>query len=185
MPPSAGADAPLCNQKEKEKEVQPNLVTLRNDCATLSQQLEQLDAHKQAGQWARLYKQVQAAEARLHQAEQETSPPQTSPPECANSAECAKTPEYTKQQAGQADRGETAHPVAEPTVADERQEQLCAVSSELLYWKGGLKVLRQALLPKWRGSFKWQIEAKIEALQAEYANVRAESANEGGYVMPL
>jgi hypothetical protein len=55
----------------------------------------------------------------------------------------------------------------------------------LIYWRDGLKVLRQAQLPKWRGLFKWQIEAKIEALQAEYANVRAESANEGGYVMPL
>ena len=62
----------------------------------------------------------------------------------------------------------------------ERQKQLHAIASDLLYWKGGLKVLRQAQLPKWRGHFKWQIEAKIEALQAEYATLRAESANEGG-----
>ena len=77
MPPSAGAGAPLCNQKEEEQEEQPDLVTLRTEYATLSQQLEQLDAHKQAGQWARLYKQVQAAEARLRQAEQDASPSPT------------------------------------------------------------------------------------------------------------
>ena len=46
----------------------------------------------------------------------------------------------------------------------------------LLSWKGGLKVLLQARLPKWRGLFKWQIEAKIEALQAEYAKLHAEAA---------
>jgi hypothetical protein len=50
----------------------------------------------------------------------------------------------------------------------------------LLYWKGGLNVLRQAQLPKWRGHFQWQIEAKIEALQTAYARLRAEDANEGG-----
>ena len=71
MPPSAGADTPLFDQKEEEQEEQPDLVTLRTEYATLSQQLEQLDARKQAGQWARLYKQVQAAEARLRQAEQD------------------------------------------------------------------------------------------------------------------
>ena len=64
--------------REEEQEEQPDLVTLRTEYATLSQQLEQLDANKQAGQWARLYKQVQAAEERLRQAEQDTSP---SPPE--------------------------------------------------------------------------------------------------------
>ena len=47
-------------------------------------------------------------------------------------------------------------------------------------WKGGLKALRQAQLPKWRGSFKWQIEARIEALQTAYATLRAEAAKEGG-----
>jgi hypothetical protein len=40
-------------------------------------------------------------------------------------------------------------------------------------------VRRQAELPKWRGSFQWQIEAKIEALQAEYARLRAEAAEPG------
>ena len=60
------------------------------------------------------------------------------------------------------------------TAADERQAQLRAVASDLLYWKGGLKVLRQAQLPTWRSSFQWQIEAKVEALQAEYARLRAE-----------
>jgi hypothetical protein len=50
----------------------------------------------------------------------------------------------------------------------------------VLYWKGGLKVLRQAQLPKWRGFFQWQIEAKIDVLQTEYATLRAEVANEGG-----
>jgi hypothetical protein len=40
----------------------------------------------------------------------------------------------------------------------------------------GLKVLRQAQLPKWRGSFQWQ----IEALQAAYTRLRAEVAKEGG-----
>ena len=70
--------------------------------------------------------------------------------------------------------------MAESTEADERQAQLHAIASDLLYWKGGLKVLRQAQLPKWRGSFQWQIEAKIEALQAEYATLRAEVARPDG-----
>ena len=43
-----------------------------------------------------------------------------------------------------------------------------------------LKVLRPAQLPKWRGSFTWQIEAKIEALQAAYAKLRAECAKPDG-----
>ena len=77
-------------------------------------------------------------------------------------------------------REESAQPTAEIAAADERQEQLRAIASDLLYWKGGLKVLRQARLPTWRGYFKWQIEAKIEALQTAYAKVRAETANEGG-----
>ena len=55
-----------------------------------------------------------------------------------------------------------------------------AITSDLLYWKGGLKVLHQAQLPKWRASFQWQIEAKIEALQTAYATLRAEGAGEGG-----
>ena len=88
----------------------------------------------------------------------------------------AAPPEYAKQQAAQANEGGTALPPAEITAADERQEQLRAIASDLLYWKGGLKVLRQAQLPKWRGYFKWQIEAKIEALQTEYAKLRAECA---------
>jgi len=66
------------------------------------------------------------------------------------------------------------------TPIHERQEQLRAIASDLLYWKGGLKVLRQAQLPKWRGSFKWQIEAKIEALQAEHARLRAACAKPDG-----
>ena len=41
-------------------------------------------------------------------------------------------------------------------------------------------MLKQARLPKWRGCFQWQIEAKIEALQAAYARVRAEVAKERG-----
>ena len=49
-----------------------------------------------------------------------------------------------------------------------------------MYWNGGLKVLRLAQLPKWRGHFKWQIEAKIEALQQEYAKVHAECAKPDG-----
>ncbi|HLW02967.1 MAG TPA: hypothetical protein VKT82_30205 [Ktedonobacterales bacterium] len=55
----------------------------------------------------------------------------------------------------------------------------CAIASDLLYWKGGLKVLRQARLPKWRGCFQWQIDAKIEALQAEYDRLRAEAGEWG------
>ena len=43
-----------------------------------------------------------------------------------------------------------------------------------------MKVLRQAQLPKWRGYFKWQIEAQIEALQAAYAKVRAACAKPDG-----
>ena len=76
--------------------------------------------------------------------------------------------------------GGTAPPTAETAEADERQEQLRAIAGDLLYWKDGLKVLRQAQLPKWRGYFKWQIEAKIEALQAAYAKVRAEAAKPDG-----
>jgi hypothetical protein len=53
---------------------------------------------------------------------------------------------------------------------------LRAVAIDLLYWKGGLKVLRQAQFPKWRGCFKWQIEAQIEALRTAYARLRAEGA---------
>ena len=41
-------------------------------------------------------------------------------------------------------------------------------------------MLRQARLPKWRGSFQWQIEAQIEALQAEYVTLRAEAAKPDG-----
>ena len=41
-------------------------------------------------------------------------------------------------------------------------------------------MLKQAHLPKWRGCFQWQIEAKIEAFQAEYAKLRAEAAKERG-----
>ena len=66
------------------------------------------------------------------------------------------------------------------TEVDERQEQLRTIASDLTYWKGGLKVLRMAQLPKWRGYFKWQIEARIEALQTEYATLRAESAKLDG-----
>src|SRR5579862_8349599 len=171
IPPSSGADAPVCNQEEgreeEEQEEQPDLVTLRTEYATLSQQLEQLDVHKHAGQWARLYKQVQAAEACLHQAEQ-TSP------------SCAAPPEFAKQTEEHSSGRGAASSSAETAETDERQAQLRAVASDLLYWKGGLKVLRQAQLPKWRGSFKWQIEAKIEALQTEYANLRAECAKPDG-----
>ena len=67
-------------------------------------------------------------------------------------------------------------PLAEGNETGERQAQLHTIASDLLYWKGGLKVLRQAPLPKWRGSFRWQIEAKTEALQAVYARLRTEAA---------
>ena len=70
--------------------------------------------------------------------------------------------------------------MTEDVVADERQAQLHAIANDLLYWKGGLKFLRQAQLPKWRGYFKWQIEAKIEALQTAYATLRAEAAKPDG-----
>ena len=119
--------------------------------------------------------QVNVADARLRQAEQETSPSPTSPPECAK-----QPPEDATQQAGQVSEGETALPPADDSTAGERQEQLHAIASDLLYWKGGLKVLRQAQFPKWRGLFKWQIEARIEALQTEYAKARAECAKDGG-----
>jgi hypothetical protein len=137
--------------------------------------LAQLDVNKQAGQWARLYKQVQTAEARLRHAEQATTPYQTSPSEFAK-----QQPEFAKQQEAPASDEDAAFLAAEVTTADKRQAQLRAVSSELLYWKGGLKVLRQAQLPKWRGSFQWQIEAKIETLQAEYARLRGEGAKPDG-----
>ena len=139
------------------------------------QQLEQLDVHKQVGQWARLYKLVQAAEERLHQAEQETSLFPDVLPECAK-----QPPECAKQQTGQASEEGATLPPVEMAAADERQAQLRTIASDLLYWKGGLKVLKQARLTKWRGSFQWQIEAKIEALQAEHARLHAEAAKEGG-----
>ena len=157
-------------KEEEEQEEQPDLVTLRNDYAALSQQLAQLDVRKQAGQWARLYKQVKAAEACLRQAEQDISPFQNSPPECAKHQS-----EYAKQQAAPTSRRAAILPSAETAEADEQQAQLRAIASDLLYWKGGLKVLRQAQFPKW-GYFTWQIEAKIEALQTAYAKVRAACA---------
>jgi hypothetical protein len=73
-----------------------------------------------------------------------------------------------------------APPATESHEAAERKEQLRAIASDLLYWKGGLKVLKQAHLPKWRGYFQWQIEAKIEALQTDYTTLRAEIANPDG-----
>src|SRR5579862_507233 len=79
---------------------------------------------------------------------------QTSPSECAK-----QQSEYAKQQGVQAREEGTALPSAEGTAADERQAQVRSIASDLLYWKGGLKVLRHAHLPKWRSSFKWQIEA--------------------------
>lgn len=166
--PRSPDGSPVLSHEKEEQEEQPDLIILRNDYATLSQQLEQLDVRKQTGQWARLYKQVKAAEARLRQTEQDTPPSQASPPEDA------------KLRVAQASEGGTALPPAESAIADERRERLSAVASDLLYWKGGLKVLRQAQLPKWRGSFKWQIEAKIAALQTEYAMLRAEVAKLDG-----
>ena len=100
----------------------------------------------------------------MYQAEQETSPFPDALPECAK-----QQPEYAKQQAAQASDEGADLPPAETTAAGERQAQLSAIAGDLLSWKGGLKVLRQAQLPKWRGSFQWQIEAQIEALQAAYA----------------
>ncbi len=111
---------------------------------------------------------MQAAEERLRHAEQDASP------------SLAESPEDARQAAAQASEEGTASTTAEVAEADERQEHLRAIAGDLLYWKGGLKVLRMARLPKWRGSFKWQIEAKIEALQAEYATLRAECTNAGG-----
>lgn len=162
------AASPWLSEKdsEEDKEEQEELPTLRNDYAALSQQLEQLDVNKRAGQWARLYKQVRAAEARLRQAEQET-PPST-----------MKPPEYAKQQGAQDSRGEMVKPSVETTISSERQDLLRTIASEVLYWRAGLKVLRMTRLPKWLGWFKWQIEAKLEALQTAYAILRAEDAKQ-------
>lgn len=85
-------------------------------------------------------------------------------------------PEYAKPQEGQANEGGTVITLAVGSPTDERQAQLRAIASKLLYWRGGLKVLRMAQLPKWRGCFKWQ----IEALQAAYARLRAEAAKPDG-----
>ena len=168
--PRSPSGSPFLSEEEdqEDQEAQPDLVTLRIEYAALSQHLEQLDARKQAGQWARLYKQVQAAEARLRQAEQDTPP---SPSESA---------EDVKQHEDQANEGGTALSPADGSPSDRLQAQLRAIVNDLIYWKSGLKVLRQAQLPKWRGSFKWQIEAKIEALQQEYAKMRAECAKPDG-----
>ena len=130
--------------------------------------MAQLEVNKQAGQWARLYRQVKAAEERLHEAEQKSSPSQSSPPEDAKQRDALTSDEGA------------ALLTADGLVTDERQVRLRAIASELLYWKGGLKVLKQARLPKWRGCFQWQIEAKIEALQAAYATLRAEVAKPDG-----
>jgi hypothetical protein len=112
--------------------------------------------------------QARAAEERLRQAEQDRPPSLSEPVE------------YAKQQEEPATEEGTVMTLAEGSPADERQAQLRAIASDLIYWKGGLKVLRQAQLPKWRGLFKWQIEAKIEALQAEYAKVRVVCAKPDG-----
>jgi hypothetical protein len=101
----------------------------------LSHQLAQLDVHKQAGQWARLYKRIQAAEARLRQAEQETPPSQAMPLEYAKRAE---------EQANE--RGPALSP-AEVSPAGGRDNQLYALASDLPSWKGGLKVLRRPSFP--------------------------------------
>ncbi len=84
--------------------------------------------------------------------------------------------ETAKQRVASASGGEAALPAAEIAATDWRRAQLRAIASDLLSWKGGLKVLRQAQLPKWRGCFQWQIETKIEALQAAYARFRANVA---------
>ena len=167
--PRSPDGSPVLSEEDEEEaqEKQPNLVMLRTEYATLSQQLEQLDAKKQAGQWARLYKQVQAAEARLRYAEQDTPP---SP---------AEPTEYAKQAEAQASEVGAASPTAEVSPAGERHEQLRAIASDLISWLDGLKVLRQAQLPKWRGSFKWQIETKIELLQTEYARCVQRPPNQG------
>ena len=115
-----------------------------------------------------VYKQVQAAEERLRQAKQDASPSPEKPPEDAKQAEV------------QSSKGDASLPLAEFTEADERQEHLRAIAGNLIYWKGGLNVLRQAELPKWRGCFTWQIEAKIEALQTEYGQLRVEAAKPDG-----
>jgi hypothetical protein len=109
------------------------------------------------------YTPERAVEARLRHAKQDTPPSQTAPTEFAK-----QPPECARQQAGQADRGKLVLPLAEATAADERQAQLRTIASDLLYWKGGLKVLRQAQLPTWRGCFQWQ----IEALKTAYARLR-------------
>ncbi len=109
------------------------------------------------------------AEERFRQAEQDTLPTQSSPPVFAK-----QPPEFAKQWVASASEGEAVSPLAETAVADERQAQLCAIASDLLYWKGGLKVLKQAR-SRWRGYFQWQ----IEALQAADAKMRAEVAKEG------
>ncbi len=80
------------------------------------------------------------------------------------------------QQAAPVSKEGEARPLAEGTVANERQAQLRVIASDLLHWKDGLKVLKQARLPTWRGSFQWQIEGQIEAVQAEAARVCAEAA---------
>jgi len=103
---------------------------------------------------ASLYKQVKAAEARLRQAEQDTSPAQTSPSQTSPPEIAKHQSEFAKQREAPDSREGTALPPDEINAADERQAHLRAIASDLLYWKGGLKVLRQAQLPKWRGAFQ-------------------------------
>jgi hypothetical protein len=79
---------------------------------------------------ARRYMQVKAAEARLRQAEQDTSPAFPEPPE------------YAKQQEEPASEGGTALTLAEFSTADERQERLRIIAGGLITWREGLKVLQ-------------------------------------------
>jgi len=82
--PCSPSGTPVVSEEdETTQEAHPDLMTLRVAYTTLSHQLALLDVNKQAGQRARLYRQVQAAEARLRLAEQNTPPSQSSPSEFA------------------------------------------------------------------------------------------------------
>ena len=111
-----------------------------------------------------LRRRLAVLEERLHPVEQAILPSLAEPPERA------------KQAGVHSGEVEAAPPLTESIEADELRERLRIIAGDLMYWKGGLKILKQARLPKRRGSFQWQIEAQIESLQAEYAKLRAECA---------
>ena len=97
------------------------------------------------------------------------------PQTCRHMTSCARTWEHFRHAIARGSRAGTAKRNENAGAASELPRRLV-----VLDYRSLVILLRQAQLPKWRGSFQWQIEAKIEALQAEYARLRAEAAKPDG-----